>query len=77
MRQSQTARFKRVTTALLLGALVLALSSSTTSAKQKSGRSASARRNAPIAELLNTGQLKEAFERDAGKVRMFALLSPT
>lgn len=34
-------------------------------------------RNAGITELRNLDQLKEAFQRDNGKVRLIALLSPT
>ena len=34
-------------------------------------------RNAGVAELRNLNQLKDAFQRDIGKVRLIALLSPT
>jgi hypothetical protein len=30
-----------------------------------------------VVELRNIGQLKEAFQRDAGKVRFVTILSPT
>ncbi len=34
-------------------------------------------RNAGVTELRNLDQLREAFQRDSGKVRLIALLSPT
>lgn len=34
-------------------------------------------RKAGVTELRNLDQLKEAFQRDIGKVRLIALLSPT
>lgn len=77
MRKERAGSLKLATITLLLGAVLFGLDPSTSSGAQKSRRSASARRQAAIPELLSTDQLKEAFERDAGKVRMVALLSPT
>jgi hypothetical protein len=50
---------------------------SSISAQQKRSRSAAAVRNPRLSELVSITQLKEAFQRDAGKVRLVALLSPT
>ena len=77
MRMQRTGILKDAAIALLLGAILFGLGSLRSNAAQKARRSASARRQAAIPELNTIDQLKEAFERDAGKVRMVALLSPT
>ena len=47
-------------------------------AAQKHLRSASAERRQTVTSRLgNVGQFKEAFQKDAGKVRLVALVSPT
>jgi hypothetical protein len=56
--------------------LLLGLDSAAPSA-QKSKRSVAAPRRVDISEIHSTEKLKEAFERDTGKVRLVALLSPT
>ena len=68
---------KRALIALLLGAALYGISPLQASAAQRPRRLAPERHQAAITELRTTEQLKEAFERDAGKVRMVALLSPT
>ena len=52
-------------------------SAATNVAAQKPGRRTAAARKSRIAELASIRQLKEAFENDAGKVRLVALVSPT
>ncbi len=66
----------RVAMVLSLG-IVFGFGYSAVSGAQKSKRPAVARHQAAIPELHSIDQLKEAFERDAGKVRLVALLSPT
>ena len=77
MRMQRTGILKDVAITLLLGVILFGLGSLRSNAAQKPRRSASARRQAVIPELNTIDQLKEAFERDAGKVRLVALLSPT
>jgi hypothetical protein len=52
-------------------------SAATSVAAQKPGGRAAAARKSRIAELGSIHQLKEAFQNDAGKVRLVALVSPT
>jgi hypothetical protein len=46
-------------------------------AAQKPGRSAPASRKARAVELRSVEQFKDAFQNDAGTVRLVALISPT
>ena len=77
MRTQRTRSLKRATITLLLGTILFWAIPSSTLAAQRPGRSAAGRRQVAIPEIRTTDQLKEAFERDAGKVRLVALLSPT
>ncbi len=65
-------------TVLVFASIVFAVSLPATNAAQKHRRSTSAvsrRTRAP--ELGDVGQFKAAFQADAGKVRLIALVSPT
>jgi len=75
MKELWSRTVTRIATIVLLGT-VLATSSTTTGA-QNSKRAAANGRQVAISELQSIDQLKEAFERDAGKVRLVAILSPT
>jgi cytochrome oxidase Cu insertion factor (SCO1/SenC/PrrC family) len=64
-------------TLMVLAAILFDLGGTTSNAAQKSRGSAPARRKSHAVELGGIDQLKEAFQRDAGKVRLVALISPT
>ena len=77
MKTQRTGSLNRELIALLAGAVLCGISALQTSAAQRPRRVTPNRHQAAITELRTTEQLKEAFERDAGKVRLVALLSPT
>ncbi len=77
MKKQRAVGLKVAALTILVGTVVIGHAPSPSSAAQKSRRSVSARRNAAILELGSIDQLKDAFERDAGKLRLVALLSPT
>jgi hypothetical protein len=60
----------------LLAAVLLGVSVSEAKASQKPNRVSTASRKARI-QLRNIDQFKEAFQNDAGKIRLVALVSPT
>ena len=63
---------------LVLAAIVLLAGDATvSSAGQKSRGAAVVSRRVRRSPLQNVDRLKEAFQRDAGKLRMVVLLSPT
>ena len=62
---------------IALAAILFGISPASSIRAQKRSRSAAAVRNPRLSELVSITQLKEAFQRDAGKVRLVALLSPT
>lgn len=62
---------------VLASAILCAGSAARGNAGQKPRRSTSAEGTSRIHELVRVDQLKEAFQRDRGKVRLVALLSPT
>lgn len=62
---------------ILVAATLLGVGADTCYAAQKRGRSAAASRRTPTSELRSVDHFKAAFESDAGKVRLVALLSPT
>ena len=76
MKHSGTGISSRVTI-LLLGLAFAVSVALTTSGAQKPRRSAATRNQVVVAELHSVDQLKDAFERDRGKMRLVALLSPT
>jgi|GEM_PF-1222926 len=62
---------------LLATAILFCLNPSPTNAAQKRSRATAAIRKPRPVELHSVDQLKEAFESDAGKIRMVVLVSPT
>jgi hypothetical protein len=68
---------KRLWALMVLAAIVFGVSLPSSNAAQKRGRTASATRNARAAQLGSVAQFKEAFQYEAGKVRLVALVSPT
>ena len=75
LKQTGTRRGLLLTVSVAL--LLLGFWNTAAADAQKSKRSVPAHRRVIISELHSTEQLKEAFERDIGKVRLVALLSPT
>ena len=63
-------------TLILLAAILLDISTAEANASQKPNRVSTASRKARI-QLRNVDQFKEAFQNDAGKIRLIALVSPT
>jgi hypothetical protein len=57
--------------------MLFGLNPVTGNAAQKPGRSATAARKSRSFELRSMDQLKQAFQRDTGKLRLVALVSPT
>ena len=70
---------RRLAVVALAGFLVIPYSFGTASAAQKKGerKKAAVAEAVPVVELRHIEQLKEAFQRDAGKVRFVTILSPT
>jgi len=64
-------------TLLSVAVLLCVSASAQENAAQKSRRVASASRTSRIRELVRIDQLKEVFQRNSGKVRLVALVSPT
>ena len=64
------------TTLIFLGAILFGVSAAEINASQKPNRVSTASRKARI-QLRNVAQFKEAFQNDAGKIRLVALVSPT
>ena len=64
-------------TLIISAAMVFSVSLPSGYAGQNRGRSAAASRTVQEPQLGNVEQLKEAFQNDAGMVRLVALLSPT
>jgi hypothetical protein len=62
---------------ILLAAILFGVSADTCNAALKSGRSTAANRRTRTPGLRSVDQFKEAFQKDAGKVRLVALVSPT
>jgi hypothetical protein len=62
---------------ILLAVILFGISADTCNAAQRSGGSAAASRRERMPELRSVDQFKEAFQKDAGKVRLVALVSPT
>jgi hypothetical protein len=62
---------------ILSAAIMLGVSSGEINASQKPSRTATASRKARIPKLGSVDRFKEAFQNDAGKVRLVALISPT
>lgn len=62
---------------IVLAAILIGDTLPSSIAAQKRGRSAAASRKARAQELGSIDQFKEAFQKDAGKVRLVALVSPT
>ena len=58
-------------------AILLGVSSGELNASQKPNRTVPASRKSRIPKLGNVDHLREAFQHDAGKVRLVALISPT
>lgn len=63
-------------TLIALLAILCGVGSGTSDGAQKVRSGAAARKSRAV-ELIRIEQLKEVFERDAGKVRLVALVSPT
>jgi hypothetical protein len=61
----------------LLAAILLGISAVEANASQKPNRLASASRKSRISAPGSVDQFRKAFENDAGKVRLVALISPT
>jgi hypothetical protein len=70
---------RRFAVAALVGFLVIPSFSGSSFAAQKRGeqKKATVARAVQVVELRKIEQLKEAFQRDAGKVRFVTILSPT
>jgi hypothetical protein len=64
-------------TLIVLVAILLGVSAQPGEAAQKHGRSTSAERESRTHELGSVEQFKDAFQNDAGKIRLVALISPT
>ena len=62
---------------VLLIAILLDLSATTSKAAQRPHRSAPPGRKSRAVELVDVDQLKAVFQGDADKVRLVALVSPT
>lgn len=62
---------------LILGAIVFGLSLPSSNIAQKRSRSRAVIHKARGVHLSSVEQFKEAFQNDAGKVRLVALVSPT
>lgn len=68
---------KRQWALMLSAAILFAFSAETSKAAQKRGRPTTASRKARAPELGSVAQFKDAFQNDAGKLRLVALVSPT
>ena len=62
---------------IVLTAILFGVSLPPSKAAQRRGRSAPASRKALAPHLGSVEQFKDAFQNDAGKVRLVALISPT
>ena len=62
---------------LVLFAAAVLVGNSSSSDAQTARRSASARRQIVVPTLRSIDSLQQAFQRDAGKVRLVTILSPT
>jgi hypothetical protein len=62
---------------IVLAAILIVGTLPSSIAAQKRGRSGAASRKTRAPELGRIDQFKEAFQNDAGKVRLVALVSPT
>ena len=76
MPQSEVEKMKKQCALILLVAILFALSADTSNA-QKPGRSTAVKGRARAIQLAKVEQFKEAFQNDAGKIRLVALVSPT
>jgi hypothetical protein len=74
-KQTGTRRGHLLTVSVAL--LLLGFWDTAAAEAQKSKRSVPVNRRVDLSEVHSTKQLKEAFDRDTGKVRLVALLSPT
>ena len=63
--------------AVLAAAGLVSISSTSSSEANTARRSASAHRQIVVPTLHSIDSLKQAFQRDAGKVRLVTILSPT
>jgi hypothetical protein len=61
----------------VFASIIFAVNLPPTNAAQKHRRSPALSRQTRAPELGDVGQFKEAFQADAGKVRLVALVSPT
>jgi hypothetical protein len=68
---------KKQSAVILLAVMLFALSAGTNNAAQKHGRSAAVSRQPLVTELGGVDRFREAFQNDAGSVRLIALISPT
>lgn len=68
---------KKRSVLILLAVTLFALSADTSNAAQKRSRSAAVSSKTRIPELDGVDRFREAFQNDAGKVRLVALISPT
>ena len=68
---------KKLRVLVVFASIIFGLSLPPTKAAQKDRRSTAVSRKTAAPQLGNAGQFKEAFQADAGKVRLVALISPT
>lgn len=75
-RKAKVEKKKKQCAPILLVAILFTLSADTSNG-QRPGRSTAVKRRARAIQLANVEQFKEAFQNDAGKIRLVALVSPT
>lgn len=68
---------KRLWALMVLGAITCGVSLPSSIAAQNRGRATAVSRKARAPQLGSVEQFKEAFQNDAGKLRLVALISPT